>query len=111
MRGDGIEQGRGLQAVARGHRTRIGDAPLIDGVLHLRHDEPGPFGLHLGVAVREYLVEIVARVDVQNGEGDPAGLECFCGQVQEDGGVLAAAEEEHGPLGLGGHLADDEDGE
>jgi hypothetical protein len=31
--------------------------------------------------------------------------------MQEDGGVLASAEEEHGPLGLGGHLADDEDGE
>ena len=44
---DGVEQRGGLQAVARGRRAGIGHAALVDRVLHLGHDEPGAFGLHL----------------------------------------------------------------
>ena len=69
---DGIEQGGGLQAVARGRRTGVGHAALVDRVLHLGHNESGALRLHLGVAVGEHLGEVVARVDVENGEGDLA---------------------------------------
>ena len=108
---DGVEQGRGLQPVARGDRARVRHPALVDGVLHAGHDEAGPLGLDLRVPVVEHLGEVVAGVDVEHREGDPPGLEGLGGQVQQDGGVLAAAEEEHRALGLGRHLADDEDGE
>ena len=70
-----------------------------------------PSGLDLRVAVVEHLGEVVPGVDVEHREGDLAGLERLGRQVQQDGRVLAAAEEQHRPLGLGRHLADDEDGQ
>src|SRR4051812_12102255 len=44
------------------------------------------------------------------GNGMRAGGEGLAGQLQHHDGVLAAGEEQHGPLGLGGHLAQDVDG-
>ena len=108
---DGVEQGRGLQPVARGDRARVGHPALVDGVLHAGHEQAGALGLDLRVPVVEHLGEVVARVHVEHREGDLPGLERLGGQVQQDGRVLAAAEEEDRALGLGRHLADDEDGE
>ena len=53
----------------------------------------------------------MAGVDVEDREGDLARLERLGRQVQQDGRVLAAAEEEDGAFRLGRHLADDEDGQ
>ncbi len=64
---------------------------------------------HPGVAVGDHLGEVVAGVDVHDREGEPARPERLDGQVQEDGRVLATAEEEDGPLRLGRDLAQDED--
>ncbi len=48
---------------------------------------------------------------MQHRKGDAAGLEGLRGQVEQDGRILAATKEQHGALGLGGDLADDEDGQ
>ena len=109
--GDRIEQGRGLQPVAHATRPRVGHSALVDGVLHLGHQEPCALRLDLRVPVVEHLGEVVAGVHVHDREGDPAGPERLGGQVEQDSGVLAPAEEKDGPLGLGGHFADDEDGQ
>ena len=77
----------------------------------LRHDETGALGLDLGVPVVEHLGEVVPRVHVEHREGDPPRLERLGGQVQQDGRVLAPAEEQDRTLRFGGHLADDEDGQ
>ena len=87
----------------------IGHSALVDGVLHHRHQEASPLRLDLRVAVGEHLVEVVTGVDVEHREGDPARPEGLGGQVEQNRRVLAATEEEDGPLRLGGHLADDED--
>ncbi len=108
---DGVEQRGRLQPVARGHRAGVGDAALVDGVLHLGHEEPGAQRVHLRVPVVEHLGEVVTGVDVEYREGDLPRLEGLRRQVQQDGGVLTAAEEQDGPLRLGGDLADDEDGQ
>ena len=89
----------------------IGHAALVDGVLHLGHQEACSLRFDLRVAVVEHLGEVVPGVHVEHREGDASRPEGLLGQVQEDGRVLAAAEEEDRALGLGGHLADDEDGE
>ena len=91
--------------------ARVGHPALVDGVLHLGHEEASPLRFDLRVAVVEHLGEVVAGVHVEHREGDPAGPEGLGGQVEQDRRVLAAAEEEDGPLRLGGHLADDEDGQ
>ena len=108
---DGIEQGRRLQAVARGDRPRVCHPALLDGVLHARDQQAGALGLDLCVPVVEHLGEVVARVHVEHREGDLPWLERLGRQMQQDGRILSSAEEEHRPLRLGGHLADDEDGQ
>ena len=61
---DGVEQCGGLQTVPRGDRTRVSDATLVDGILHLRDEQSRPLCIHLGVAILEDLLEVVAGVDV-----------------------------------------------
>ena len=95
---DGVEQRRCLQAVARRRRPRIGHPALIDGVLDPGDEEPGPLGLDLRVSVGEHLGEIVSRVHVEDGEGDPPRLERLGGEMQQDRRILPPAEEEHGAL-------------
>ena len=92
-------------------RPRVGHPALVDGVLHLGDEEAGALGLDLRVPVVEHLGEVVPGVHVEDGEGDPPRLERLGGQVQQDGRVLAPAEEQDRALRLGGHLADDEDGQ
>jgi hypothetical protein len=52
----------------------------------------------------------VAGVDVHHRERDAGRPERLLGQVQHDDGVLAAREQQHRALELGGDLADDVDG-
>jgi hypothetical protein len=52
----------------------------------------------------------VAGVDVHDGERERPGPERLLGEAQQNDGVLAPAEQEHGALELGGHFAHDEDG-
>ncbi len=60
--------------------------------------EAGALGFDLGVPVVEYLGEVVAGVHVKDREGDPTWLERLGGEVEEDGRILATAEEEDGAL-------------
>ena len=108
--GDGIQERRRLEPIARGVAGLLADAALVDGLLHGGHDETLAQLGHAAVAELEDLREVVARVDVHDGEREPGRPEGLLGEAQEHDGVLAAREEEHGPLELGGHLAHDEDG-
>ncbi len=63
-----------------------------------------------GVPVLDGLIEVVAGVDVDQGEGHLGGCEGLGGQMHHQNGVLPPAEEEDRPLELGGHLPHQEDG-
>ena len=105
--GDGVEQRLGLQRVA-GAVGPLAQPAVVDPVLHRGDLEAQPEPLDGGVAVGEHLGEVVAGVDVQHRERDRGRPERLRRDVQHDDGVLAAAEEQHRPLELGGDLADDE---
>ena len=62
------------------------------------------------VAVLDDLGEVVAGVDVHHRERQACRGERQHGEVQQHGGVLAAAEQQHRVLALGRDLADDGDG-
>src|SRR6185437_13930874 len=74
--GDGAQQGRRLQAVARGPRCAVLDrAPGVDVVLDLGHHQPYPGGLGVAVPELEDLLEVAAGVDVQHRKGHGRGPE------------------------------------
>ena len=104
---DGLEQRLGLQRVA-GAVGALAQPAVVDPVLHRGDLEAQPEPLDRRVAVGEHLGEVVAGVDVQHRERDRGRPERLRRDVQHDDGVLAAAEEQHRPLELGGDLADDE---
>ena len=106
--GDGVEQRERLQGVARAVGA-LQQAAVVDVVLHAGDLEADAEALDGLVAERQHLGEVVARVDVQHGEGHLAGPEGLGGEVQHDDGVLAAREQQHGALELGDDLADDVD--
>src|SRR5690606_18277270 len=83
---------------------------VVDVVLHAGHDEPQAVLLHDVVTEGDDLVEVVARVDVQQREGHGGGPERLDGQVQQQRGVLAAGEEDHGTIELARYLPEDVDG-
>lgn len=89
-----------------GSATRSG----VDGVLHRGNEQFLAEVSHALVAELEDLVEVVPRVHVQHREGEAPGPERLLGQAQQDGGVLAPAEQQHWTLAFGRHLAQDEDG-
>ena len=62
------------------------------------------------VAELDHLGEVVAGVDVQQREREAPGAERLLGQAQQHDRVLAAREQQHRALALGGHLAHDVDG-
>ena len=69
-------------------------------------------GAELGdpaVPVVDDLGEVVAGVDVHEREREPGGPERLLGDLQHHRGVLAAGEEEHRVLELGGDLTEDVD--
>ena len=61
------------------------------------------------IAELDHRPELPGRIDVQQRERQPAGVERLLRQPQHDGGVLADRVEHHRPLELGGDLADDVD--
>ena len=60
-------------------------------------------------AVAEFddLIEVVSGVDVHDRERQRAWPKSFLRQAQQHDGVLAGREQQHWPLQLGDHLADD----
>ena len=62
------------------------------------------------VAVLDRLGEVVPGVDVHDRERELARPERLLGEAEQDDRVLAAGEEQHRPLELGGDLAEDVDG-
>ncbi len=107
---DRVEQRRRLQLVPR--RARPGlldDAALVDRLLDARDDEALAELGDAAVAVLDHLGEVVARVDVHDRERELRRAERLLGEPQHDDRVLAAGEEQHRPLTLGGDLAHDVD--
>ena len=106
---DRVQQGHGLQPVARGVRALLLDSPGVDRVLNRRDDQ---LLAELGdpaVAELEHLGEVVAGVDVHHRERQAAGPERLLRQAQQHDRVLAAREQQDRPLELGGDLAHDVD--
>ncbi|GHB46979.1 hypothetical protein GCM10010306_045450 [Streptomyces umbrinus] len=69
--------------------------------------QPQPVLLHRAVAVLKDLREVVPGVHMQQRERHRGGRERLERQVQHDDGVLAAGEQDHRPLELTRHLAED----
>ncbi len=105
-----VQEGHRLQAVAAGVDPLFFlDLPGIDRRLHAAHDQVAVDLLHPPVAVFDCLLEVVPSVDVHQREGDLAGIERLAGKPAHEDRVLAAGEEHHRPLKLGGNLANDVD--
>ena len=104
----GVEQRDGLQPIARRSRPHLlDDSALIDRVLHRGDNQ---FDIKLcdtAVAKVNRLREVVARIDMHHRERNPRRPESLLGQTQHHDRVLAAGEQQAGPLELGGDLADD----
>ena len=107
---DRVEQRGRLQPVARRPRAGLLDHPPgVDRVLDAGHDQPLAELGDQPVAELDHLGEVVPGVDVHDREREPPRAEGLLGQAQQDDRVLAAAEQQHRPLELGGHLAEDVD--
>ena len=77
---DRVEQGDGLEPVARGARTRLlHHAAVVDRLLHGGHDQVGADLLHDPVAVLDDLREVLARVHVHDRERKPGRARRPCG--------------------------------
>ncbi|EUA50126.1 hypothetical protein I552_1062 [Mycobacterium xenopi 3993] len=77
--------------------------------MHLGHDQPHPGLFDQLVAGGDDLVKVVSGVDMHHREGQPARMKGLERQVQHHDRVLAAGKQQHRPLELRGHLADDVD--
>ena len=87
----------------------LDDAAPVDRLLHARDHEPLAELGDAAVAVLDHLGEVVAGVDVHEREREPARPERLLCEPQQHDRVLAAGEEQHRPLSLGGDLAHDVD--
>src|SRR4051812_707774 len=97
-------------AVARRPEARLLDrAPGVDRRLHGGDDQPLAELGYAPVAELDHLGEVVPGVHVQDREREACGPERLLGQPQQHDRVLAAGEQQYGPLELGGDLAHDED--
>ena len=106
---DGVQQRGRLQAVARRVARLLLDAALVDRLLDRGDDQPLAQLLDAAVAELEDLGEVVAGVDVHDREREARRPERLLGEAQQHDRVLAAREQQHGSLELGGDLAHDED--
>ncbi len=104
---DGAKQGHGLDGVAP--LAWLDHPSGVDVFLDRGDDQAHSVLLDQLVAGRDHLVEVVSGVDVHHRERQPAGTEGPQRQMQHDDGVLAAREQQHRPLELGGHLPNDVD--
>ena len=93
--------------VARAMRERR-NARGLAGFVRV-DDELGVEALGGLVAERDHFLELPARVDVQQREGNAAREEGLAGQVQQDRGVLADGIHEQRLGELGRHFAEDVD--
>ncbi len=84
-------------------------APAAMACFVAMDDEVGADLAGVVVAEADHLRELVAGVDVEEGEGDLAGEEGLLREAQHDGGVLADGVEHDGPGELGDGLAQDGD--
>ena len=94
----------GVAAAMRERR----DARGLAGFVRV-DDQLGVQSLRGLVAERNHLLELPARVDVQQREGNASGEEGLAGQVQQHRGVLADGIHQDGLRELGRHLAEDVD--
>ena len=109
--GQGVEQGDRLQPVARGVGAVFFDhAAAVDRVLDVADDQLDIVAFRQVIAEVERFLEVVARVDMQQREGDAAGGEGAARQLDHDNRVLAAGEEQDRAFKLRGHFAHDKDG-
>jgi hypothetical protein len=65
---------------------------------------------HPAVPELDHLGEVVSGVYVHDRKREPSGTKRLLGHAQEDGGVLAAREQQHRALELRRHFAHDVDG-
>jgi hypothetical protein len=106
-----VEQRDRLQPVAAGARPDVFHyATLVDGLLHAGNHQPHAPVAHQLVAVFDDLGEVVAGVHVHHRKRQACRREREHSEVQQHRAVLAAAEQQHRVLALGGHFADDGDG-
>ena len=103
-----IEEGGGFKAATAALGApdeRIGTF-VERGAVGMDNEIETEFG---GVAVAEvdHFLELVGSIDVQEGEGNGAGIEGFLGEAQEDGGIFADGIEQHGSLAFGDDFAHD----
>ena len=87
----------------------LADLAGVDRILHRGDDELDAEVGDDAVAELDELVEVVSGVDVHDRERHTRRPEGAVRQVQHHHGILAAGEQQHGPLELGGYLADDRD--
>jgi len=106
--GRDVEQHLGLEPVTA-LAGQLCQPVVVDGLLHRADDEPQPELGDEPVAQPQDLVEVVARVDVQDGERHPRGMERLHREPQHHQGILTAGEQQCRSLELGGDLADDVD--
>ena len=89
---------------------RQGHRPAPDGVLHLGHHQPLAELGDAPIAELDDLREVVAGVDVQEGERQLLGPEGLQREMQHDAGVLAGGEQQSRLFEFGGDLAQNVDG-
>jgi hypothetical protein len=90
--------------------SRVGHPAGVDGLLDRGHQQLFAQLGHPSVSEVDDLGKIVPGVDVHDGKGKPTGPERFLGQPQEDGRVLAPAEQQHRAFAFGRHFPHDEHG-
>ena len=109
--GDGVEQRHGLQPVAGAVETRDRRRARVDRrPARTPTTRRSPSSADAPVAELEHLGEVVAGVDVDDGERERPGPERLLGQAQQHDGVLAAGEQQRRALELAGDLAQHVDG-
>src|SRR5699024_7500933 len=106
---EGVDGRLGRECVP-GAVGRSGRATVVDVVLYLRHREVEAESFGGLITEAKDLGDVVTGVDVEEPEGDLRRPEGLRRQVEHGHGVLAAGEQQHGPVELGGDLTDDVDG-
>ncbi len=103
---DRVQKRHGLQAVARSAWTcLIDDPPLVDRVLHARHDQPLADLRDPPVTELNRLGEVVARVHMHDRKREAPRTKRLLRQPQQNDRVLPPGEQQNRPLELGGGLA------
>ncbi len=105
---DRVQQRHGLQRVAGAVRA-LDQPAVVDPVLHLRDDQAQLEPLHQLVPEVDDLRVVVPGVHVQQREGHRGRRARLDRQVHQQGGILAAREQDDRAVELPGHLAEDVD--